>query len=162
GARPGDIVAVAGRLGFAAAGFAVLESGLESPGDVVDAYRRPIVPYSAGPAAGRLGATAMLDVSDGLLADLGHVADASGVAIDIRRDAFDVPPPLTDAARALNRDPYTWILTGGDDHALAATFPRGVALDGEWRVIGEVTAGAGVTVDGVRYADAPAGWDHFG
>jgi thiamine-monophosphate kinase len=162
GARPGDTVAFAGRLGFAAAGLAVLENGLESPIGVVDAYRRPIVPYGAGPAAGRLGATAMLDVSDGLLADLGHVADASGVAIDIRRDAFDVPPALADAARALGRDPYPWILTGGDDHALAATFPRDAALGGEWRVIGEVTEGAGVTVDGVRYADAPAGWDHFG
>ena len=161
GARPGDVVAVAGRLGYAAAGLALLNRGHRNPAALVDAYRRPVVPYPAGPAAGRLGATAMLDVSDGLLADLGHIADASGVAIDVRRDAFEVAALLADAAGALGADPYQWVLTGGEDHALAATFRPDTALGVEWRVIGRVAAGAGVTVDGQPYADAPSGWDHF-
>lgn len=124
GARPGDVVALAGRTGWAAAGLTVLSRGFRTPRLLVEAYRRPEVPYPAGPEAARLGATAMIDVSDGLLADLGHLARASGVGVDLRRDAFEVPRQLADAARALGVDPYTWILTGGDDHALVATFPR--------------------------------------
>ena len=164
GARPGDIVAFAGRLGYASAGLTVLTRGFRSPRVLVDAYRRPLVPYATGPAAGRLGATAMLDVSDGLLADLGHIADASDVAIDLSREAFEVPQALTDVAAALGVDPYPWILAGGDDHALVATFPPLTALSDEWRLIGTVierSAAVTVTVDGEPYLDSPPGWDHF-
>jgi thiamine-monophosphate kinase len=160
GAAPGDVVAIAGRLGHAAGGLTVLTRGFRSPKLLVDAYRRPLVPYAAGPAAAALGATAMIDVSDGLLADTGHIAAASGVAIDLHRDAFEVPVPMRNAAEALGADPYDWILTGGDDHALVATFPDGTALPDGWRRIGEVHDGAGVTVDGQPYAGA-GGWDHF-
>ncbi|MFJ6152923.1 thiamine-phosphate kinase [Micromonospora profundi] len=160
GARPGNVLALAGRIGYAAAGLTVLTRGFRTPRLLVEAYRRPQVPYAAGPQAAVLGATAMIDVSDGLLADLGHVAKASGVAIDVRRDVFEVPRQMADAARALGVDPYTWILAGGEDHALAATFPPEVALPPEWRPIGLVTAGAGVTVDGGAY-DGARGWDHF-
>ncbi|MCI4064714.1 thiamine-phosphate kinase [Micromonospora sp. R77] len=160
GARPGDVVAVAGRTGWAAAGCTVLSRGFRTPRLLVEAFRRPEVPYAEGPHAARLGATSMIDVSDGLLADLGHVAKASGVAIDVRRDAFEVPRQMRDAAQALGVDPYTWILGGGDDHALAATFPESVALPAQWRPVGRVADGAGVTVDGAAY-DGPAGWDHF-
>ncbi|MFV2111549.1 thiamine-phosphate kinase [Micromonospora sp. LOL_025] len=160
GARPGDVLALAGRTGYAAAGLTVLSRGFRTPRLLVEAYRRPEVPYPAGPHAARLGATAMIDVSDGLLADLGHVAKASGVAVDVRRDAFEVPRQMRDAAQALGVDPYSWLLAGGDDHALAATFPSAVALPADWRPIGRVTAGSGVTVDGHPY-DGPAGWDHF-
>ena len=160
GARPGDVVALAGRTGWAAAGYTVLSRGFRTPRLLVEAFRRPEVPYPAGPEAAGLGATAMIDVSDGLLADLGHVAKASGVAVDLRRDAFEVPRQMRDAAQALGVDPYSWILAGGDDHALAATFPPEVALPERWRPIGRVTEGAGVTVDGEKYA-GPAGWDHF-
>lgn len=161
GAREGDTVAVAGRLGFAAAGLTVLSRGFRTPKMLVDAHRRPQVNYPAGPAAARMGATSMIDISDGLLADLGHVARASVVAIDVRRELFEVAPQLADVAAAVGTDPYTWILGGGDDHALAATFPPGAALPEEWRVIGAVSAGSGVTVDGSAYHDAPPGWDHF-
>ncbi|HKT04455.1 MAG TPA: thiamine-phosphate kinase [Rugosimonospora sp.] len=161
GAHPGDVVAVRGRLGYAAAGYTVLSRGFRSPRTLVDAHRRPEVHYPAGPAAARLGATAMIDISDGLVADLGHVAKASTVAIDVRKDAFEVPAQMSDAANALGVDPYRWILTGGDDHALAATFPAGTALDADWLVIGTVGEGEGVTVDGKPYTDGAAGWDHF-
>jgi thiamine-monophosphate kinase len=161
GARAGDVVAVAGRLGPAAAGYTVLSRGFRSRRALVEAYRRPVVPYDAGPLAADLGATAMIDVSDGLLADLGHVAEASGVAVDIRRDAFETGEAMRDAAAALGVDPYVWTLTGGDDHALVATFPPAVELPESWRIIGRVREGSGVTVDGRRFTDAPPGWDHF-
>lgn len=160
GARPGDLVAMAGRIGHAAGGLTVLSRGFRSPKLLVDAYRRPLVPYHAGPAAAALGATAMIDVSDGLLADAGHIATASGVAIDLRREAFALPGPLRNAAEALGVDPYDWILAGGDDHPLVATFPDGTLLPEDWRVIGAVRDGSGVTVDGKPYP-GPAGWDHL-
>ena len=125
GARPGDVVAVAGRLGWAAAGFAVLGRGFRSPVQVVAAHRRPEPPYDAGPRAADLGATAMTDVSDGLIADLGHIAAASGVRIDLKAELVDVPTKLREVGAALNVDPLVWVLTGGDDYALAMTFPNG-------------------------------------
>ncbi|RKR90695.1 thiamine-phosphate kinase [Micromonospora pisi] len=160
GARPGDVVALAGRIGYAAAGYTVLSRGFRTPKLLVEAYRRPEVPYRAGPQAARLGATSMIDVSDGLLADLGHVASASEVGIDLRSGAFEIPAQMRDAAHALGIDPYAWVLGGGDDHALAATFPAQVALPDDWRVIGRVVDGTGLTVDGKPYKGS-AGWDHF-
>lgn len=160
GARPGDVIAVAGRLGWAAAGYTVLSRGFRSPRALVDAHRRPLVPYAEGPAAARLGATSMIDVSDGLLADLGHLADASKTSMEVRRDALEVPPVMSDAAAALGADPYHWVLAGGDDHALAATFPPAVRLPETWTPIGRVRDGAGVTIDGKPY-EGPAGWEHF-
>jgi len=161
GAHPGETVAMAGRIGQAAAGYTVLSRGFRSPKALVEAYRRPAVPYWAGPAGAALGATAMIDVSDGLLADVGHIAVASNVGIDVRRDAFEVTQPMRDAAAALGVDPYTWVLTGGDDHPIVATFPPGTALPEGWVVIGRVLDGAGVTVDGRIYTDGAPGWDHF-
>jgi thiamine-monophosphate kinase len=160
GAVPGDLVAVAGRLGWAAAGLAVLSRGFRSPRILVDAHRRPAPPYAEGPRAAALGATAMTDVSDGLVADLGHVAAASGVSIEISSDAFHVPQEFQDTARALNADPLAWLLAGGDDHALVATFPPDVDLPMAWSVIGRVVEGAGVVVDGQSY-DGPGGWQAF-
>ncbi|MEV4455864.1 thiamine-phosphate kinase [Microbispora sp. NPDC049633] len=163
GARPGDVVAVAGRLGYAAAGLALLGAGVTGgPSDLVallEAHRRPLPPYPCGPRAALLGATAMLDVSDGLLQDLGHVADASGVAVALDAAALPVPEALTAAARHLGADPLEWVLTGGDDHALAATFPPEVRLPPEWTGVGVVTEGRGVRVDGQTWTEG--GWDHF-
>lgn len=165
GARPGDVVALAGRIGWAAAGLAVLSRGFRSPVAVVGAYKVPEPPLSAGPIAAVMGATAMIDVSDGLLADLGHIAAASGVGIDVRTSTLLVPPRLAEVASALGKDPMAWLLTGGDDHALAATFPAGSELPGPWQQIGVVTVaphgGAhAVTVDGAPY-DGEAGFQHF-
>ncbi|MFD1325791.1 thiamine-phosphate kinase [Micromonospora sonneratiae] len=160
GARAGDVVAIAGRLGYAAAGYTVLSRGFRTPKLLVEAYRRPQVPYGAGPQAARYGATAMIDVSDGLLADLGHIATASRVGIDLCADAFDVPDQMRDAAHALGVDPYAWVLSGGDDHALAATFPEDLGVPDGWRMVGHVVHGGGLTVDGKPYKGA-TGWDHF-
>ncbi|SFC42065.1 thiamine-monophosphate kinase [Nocardioides terrae] len=160
GARPGDVLALAGRQGWAAAGLAVLGRGFRSPRAVVAAYQRPEPPYAAGPAAAAAGATAMVDVSDGLLAEAGHLASASGVAIDVTSGSLEVPEPFRAVAAALNADPLSFALSGGDDHALLATFPSASALPEGWREIGSVSDGDGVTVDGKPY-DGPTGWTHF-
>ena len=160
GACAGDVLALAGRQGWAAAGLAVLGRGFRSPRAVVAAYQRPEPPYDAGPAAAAAGATAMVDVSDGLLAEAGHLAAASGVAIDVDSSALEIPEPFQAVAGAINADPVSFALTGGDDHSLLATFPAGSALPDGWRVVGRVAEGDGVTVDGAAY-DGPAGWTHF-
>jgi thiamine-monophosphate kinase len=160
GAQPGDVIALAGRVGYAAAGYTVLSRGFRTPKALVEAYRRPSVPYDAGPAAARAGATSMIDVSDGLLQDLGHIAKASVVGVDVHTDAFEVSGQMLDAATALGVDPLQWILGGGDDHALAATFPPGTELPAGWQAIGQVHEGTGVTVDRKPWS-GPLGWDHF-
>jgi thiamine-monophosphate kinase len=160
GARPGDVVAVCGRIGWAAAGHHVLGRGFRSPRVVVEAHRRPEPPYTAGPEAAKLGATALIDLSDGLLGDLGHVARESGVAIDISSGAFDLAEPLHAVGAALGVDPLGYVLTGGEDYALAGTFPADVTLPERWTVVGTVGEGSGVTVDGAAYEGVP-GHQHF-
>lgn len=171
GARAGDVVAVTGTLGSAAAGLALLEAGADAVGQglelLVAAHRKPDPPYAAGPQAAGNGATAMIDVSDGLIADLGHIAAASGVRLDLEMAAI-AAGPATDRAR-LERaaavlvgdaDWRRWVLAGGDDHALAATFPPGPDLPTGWTVIGQASEGQGILVDGRRWNDA-GGWEHF-
>jgi thiamine-monophosphate kinase len=147
-------VAVAGPLGHSAAGYALLTGGVTSCPDLVTAHLRPSPAYDAGPEAALLGATAMIDVSDGLLADLGHVAEASGVWIDIDSSALALGDPLAKAAAAVSSAPSPlsrtdsasspaslsreWALTGGEDHSLVATFPSSAGLPARWRVIGSV------------------------
>lgn len=160
GAEPGDVLALCGRQGWAAGGLAVLGRGFRSPRVLVEAYRRPEPPYGAGAVAAEAGATSMIDISDGLLAEARHLAEESGVAIDVRRDAFEVAEPLRAVGAALGADPLQFILGGGDDHALLATFPAGTHLPPAWQVIGSVAAGQGVTVDGGEY-EGPTGWTHF-
>lgn len=145
GARPGDLVVLAGRTGRSAAGLRLLQEGVTT-GPLVDAHRRPSPPYALGPVLAAAGATAMCDVSDGLVADLGHVARASGVAVD-----------LSAAALADDEVSLSDVLTGGEDHALVATLPPGPVPDG-CRVVGRVLAGEGVTVDSETVA---GGWEHW-
>lgn len=160
GAKAGDVVAVCGRLGWAAAGLAVLGRGFRSPRIVVDAHRRAHPPYEAGALAAAAGASAMIDVSDGLLADLGHIAEASGVHIVVDQEMLPIDDQVRETASAFNADPLGWVLAGGDDHALAATFPADASLPAGFEIIGEVVEGAGVEVPGYRHIGAP-GYDHF-
>jgi thiamine-monophosphate kinase len=170
GARPGDVVVVAGRLGFAAAGLALLQAGRrESP--LAQAHRRPDVPYQAALRLAELGATSMIDVSDGLVDDLGHIATASGVGIELARDDLPLPPELVEAALEVGVDPLSWVANGGDDHAFAATMASDLALRAvaeladlptpvPFAQVGRVVAGSGVVfVDGP--APGESGWDHF-
>ncbi|MEV5648764.1 thiamine-phosphate kinase [Nocardia sp. NPDC052254] len=162
GAGDTDIVAVAGRLGFSAAGLAVLTADADRDrfADLVAAHRIPRPPYEAVlDLPDTAVVTSMTDISDGLLADLAHIADASGAAIDVDAAAV-TDPALRPAAEALGADPLTWALTGGEDHAFAATFRAGASLPPGWRRIGRVRSGTGVFVDGQRWA-GPLGWESF-
>ena len=165
GAAPGDVLAIAGRQGWAAAGLTVLSRGFRSPRALVNAYQRPNPPYSSGPDAAAAGATAMIDVSDGLLADLRHVAKASNVLIDIDSEAVPVADQLVETSAAFNVDPLTWVLGGGDDHALLATFPAAARLPEMFTPIGRVVQveaqGPAVSVDGRIWNGVGGGHDHF-
>lgn len=173
GARPGDVVALAGSVGESAAGLALLSAGAADAGaaavartdagrKVLACHRRPEPPYPAGPAAALAGATAMIDVSDGLVRDARRIADASGAVLDLD------PVPTSDAvhrvAQALAADAVEWVLTGGEDHALLATFPQGAVLPGVYRLIGRVrsTGGEepGVQVGGRPWSGS-GGFTHF-
>jgi thiamine-monophosphate kinase len=164
-AAAGDIVAVAGELGLAGAGFAALSRGFRSPRAAVQACLVPHPPYEAGPQASAAGATAMIDLSDGLLSDLGHVARGSGIVIDLDPSAFTVPEPVATVAEALGTDPIRFMLTGGESYALAALFsPRSEVPDG-WTAVGIARhPGLGeepaVLVNGAPF-DGPPGHQHF-
>lgn len=167
GARPGDVVAHAGVRGWSAAGLALLTAGAGGEEEFraqVGGYLRPDPPVRAGRAAGVAGATAMLDVSDGLVLDAGRIAQASDVVVDLSLVAFaDDVARLAGAAERVGADPVAWVLTGGEDHGMLATFPVGVALPEPFRAIGAVRAaesGGAVLVDGEPWHGA-AGWDHF-
>ena len=160
GAGIGHIVAVAGELGAAKRGLDLLVAGAlradgspdsdavaalwkSHPHDVA-AQLRPTPPIGLGVVAARAGATAMMDVSDGLVIDARRIASASGVAID-----FDLA-----AVGSLDA------LTGGEDHSLLACFPPLATIPSGFRIIGRVAPGDGVRVDGVPF-DARGGWDPF-
>lgn len=160
GARPGSLIAVAGDLGRSAAGMELWRNGIDDFSDLRERHLLPRPPYWQGRAAAEAGAQAMIDVSDGLLADLGHVAAASGVLMDLRRAALreDVDA-VSDAATAAGVDPWSLVLGGGEDHALVACFPDYPPHG--WRVIGAVRAGAPeVLLDGQHWA-GPTGWQSY-
>ncbi len=113
----------------------------------------------------------MLDVSDGLLRDAGRIGAASGVRLDLsRRLLAPAVEELIETAEMIGADPWTWVLTGGEDHGLLATFPAHAVLPAEFRRIGVVVDdandddGAGptahVTIDGAAWSGV-SGWDHF-
>lgn len=161
GARGGDVVAIAGEMGHAAAGLAVL-FGRFRDGEhavavdpavlnaeerrAIDAQLRPSPPIGLGPVAATAGATAMMDVSDGLALDATRLARASGVTIDLDLSALGSDPRHA--------------LAGGEDHALLATFPDDVLPPG-FRRIGRVVDDVGQPlVSGDSPLD-PSGWDPY-
>ena len=160
GARVGDTVAVVGELGRSAAGYALWDSEIHHFEHLRHRHVVPEPPYGQGRAAAEAGAGAMTDVSDGLLADLGHIAAASGVGIDLTAAGLAADrAAVADAAAAVGADPLAWVLGGGEDHALVATF-AGTPPAG-WRVIGTVVDGpARVTLDGAAWRGNP-GWQSF-
>lgn len=177
GAREGDLVAVHGSLGRSGGGLQLLLAGRGRSHDEPDlpagadetrqavdllcrAHRtagRP--PWRSGAQAALAGATAMIDLSDGLVRDLRRVARASGVRIDLDREALGraARGPLT---RALGEEEaLRQVLSGGEEHSLVATFPPG-GVPTDWQVLGRCAAGVGeVLLDG-RVPEV-LGWDHF-
>lgn len=160
GARPADAVAFTGSLGRSAAGYALLYKDIHEFPELRRSHLVPSVPYGQGRRASDSGATSMTDVSDGLVADLGHVAQASGVVVDLDRAALAPDrDALAAAAAATGEDPWNWVLGGGEDHAMVATFSGPVPPG--WRRIGTVIEGkARVLVDGVEWTGR-AGWESF-
>ncbi|WP_071931777.1 thiamine-phosphate kinase [Nocardia mangyaensis] len=164
GATVGDIVAVAGELGWSGAGLAVLSSSADSSdpafAHALAAHRVPQPPYAAVvDVFGAEGPSALTDISDGLLADLGHLATASGVAIEVHSAAL-ADAELAALAQRLDVDAGQWILAGGEEHAFVGTWPASTSLPPGWRPIGVVRAGSGVTVDGAAPTGG-TGWESF-
>ena len=161
GATPGSVVAIRGELGWSAAGYALWSNNVHGFDHLRRRHLVPEPPYGQGAVAAHAGAGAMTDVSDGLVADLQHMADASGVGIELSTAALAADRgAVLDAARAMGLDAWGWVLGGGEDHALVATFD-GAAPDG-WRVIGAVVGGPPrVLVDGGQWGGS-TGWQSFG
>lgn len=160
GARVGDTLAVAGELGRSAAGYHLLHNDIDGFDGLRRVHLVPEPPYGQGRVAADGGATAMTDVSDGLVADLNHIARASGVGINVSTAALTADrDALSAAAAAAGVDAWTWVLGGGEDHSLVATFhgepPKG------WRAIGTVLdAPPRVLVDGDEWSGNP-GWQSY-
>ena len=176
GACEGDSILVTGRPGSAAAGLALLERAGSEPrfDPLIRACQEPRARVETGRAIAALGmATAMIDISDGLLADLGHLCAASGVGAELRCGSFDLNGALQEAAEAVGVDPLQWVLSGGEDYELLFTAPPG-SVD-QLVEAGERAGGCPVTVigtvtgSGIRCLDAAGdpinpkhnGWDHF-
>lgn len=173
GAQPGDVVAIAGDLGRAAAGLHLCFAGATErlseltpdQQDLVTAQLAPSPPLHAGRVARSAGATAMMDVSDGLLLDSHRLALASGVQLQFNTSRWQARTSVLAAHLGVSETEARHLeLTGGEDHALLATFPApgiGESLPEPFDIIGSVTAGeeAGVFVDGAPVA--AAGWDPY-
>lgn len=169
GAREGDLLAVAGTLGRAAAGLALLsnpDADLRNVyPEITEIQLRPKPPIQLGVAAGLAGATAMLDVSDSLAKDAGRIADASEVTLAISNQKLlgycavleQVAQSIT--ARGSEASEKDWVLFGGEDHSLLCTFPKDAQIPTGFKVIGEVQRRqeSPVTLDGLPLETK--GWD---
>ena len=164
GAKPGDILAVAGTLGKAAAGLALLESEIADAknafDELVSIQLRPTPPIVAGVLANKAGATTMLDVSDGLAKDASRIAKASNVTVQIDKSALlGFEAVLELAALRLEVTPENWVLFGGEDHALLATFPEGPNIPKEFKPIGRILPASDVLVLLDDLELQASGWD---
>lgn len=165
GASPGDLVCVSGTPGDAAAGLALLERNEDAARPLVARFRRPTPRLALGETL-RGVASAAIDISDGLLADLGHILSASGVGARIALDAL----PVSSALAACMPDAREFVLAGGDDYELCFCLPRERLdavrdkADCTISVIGEITAERDlrvVTASGEPFAPTRRGYEHF-
>lgn len=175
GARPGDLLCVTGALGASWAGLALLEDPrllprLASRHALVSAHRAPVPRVAAGQALARAGATAMLDVSDGLALDAGRLGRASGACCRIDLGRIPVADGVAEVARALGRDVAQAAATAGEAYELLAAIPPALVeaarsdLDLPLTVVGEVVAGTpGADLrdgSGRQVRPASPGWEH--
>ncbi len=168
GAEAGDAIWMAGPVGLAAAGLAVLERGGGAPSPAaraaIGAWRRPVARIADGLRAGPR-AKAAIDVSDGLAQDAGHLARAAGLTAVLDAGAI-VGPALAEAAAEIGRDPLDLALHGGEDYAIVAALPPGEGLDGFVRIGSMERRADSATValrrdDGSVTAMDDRGYDHF-
>ena len=169
GARPGDELVVVGVLGAAAAALAQVKAGGEVDQRLLAVHRRPTAHVAEGRALAELGATAMIDVSDGLGADLGHICAASSVSAVVEAALLPAAEGVGGAAMALGRDSLEFVVGGGDDYALLAAVPPD-AVPGVIEATGAVVVGRileGPPAARLQLADGTTkdmthmGWDHY-
>lgn len=148
GAQVGDSIILSGITGLSAAGLELLRAGKSEPQPFIDWHKNPILDSALAEPFAQC-ASAMCDISDGLLSELNHLAESSSVAMAIDRTLISAAPgfsELSELATQLGVDLWEWVLSGGEDHRLLAT-TTGPIPQGAIR-IGEVRVGTGVLVDG--------------
>jgi len=159
GAKVGDQVVVSKLPGESTAGLEYLKRGVLDSSSAH--HRHPTVDYQSAQAISAI-AHSMIDVSDGLVSELSHLASASGVGIAIERDLLASSSDYADLARVaadLGVDVWQWVLHGGEDHIFLATIPRETSVPKGFMVIGDVIEGSRVTVDG--FVAEHEGFSHF-